>query len=77
MLDVLLAVVCLASMSLSATSITLKEEPCAVMSARRKRTANNYLLNEADYAIAFTSPASVLIGSRKAFQNDLRMSESF
>lgn len=40
MLGILWAVVCLASMSLSATSTTLKKGRCAVISAWRKRSAN-------------------------------------
>ena len=45
MLHVLLVVVCLASMSLSATSTTLKQGRYAMMFVQRKWTANNYAIN--------------------------------
>ena len=45
MLHVLLVVVCLASMSLSATSTTLKQGRYAMMFVQRKRTVNNYAIS--------------------------------
>ena len=44
MLDVLLTVVCLASMSLSATSVPFRWGRCAMKSVRQKRPANSLVI---------------------------------
>lgn len=44
MLDILLVVVCLVSMSLSAMAITLKEGRHTATFVRRKRTANDSVM---------------------------------
>ena len=49
MLVVLLAVVCLASMSLSAMPITLKHGRCVVMFAWQKQSSNNSIRDWSPY----------------------------